>query len=717
MTNDQIIEHILAAWQHLAAVAQSGDQLPAVECKALRKTIKTLSELSADFQFGQNVPASSLPEIKKTPTQSGKTSNGAWISNTDYVYTVHIKDGRSVGTVHSEGCVAVTGYTAQEYAADPYLWLHMIHRDDRKLVLEQANRALAGKKTIPIVHRIRHKDGRLRWIRNAPVPRYDESRKLVAYDGLITDITERKKIEDSLRESEEKYHSLFEASLDAIFLESIDGLILDCNPAACKIYGYSKEELLNLTVSDLVPEDIAHSLPDIIKKEMTSGGMVLESVNTRKDGQLFPCEVSTRLFTVGGEQRVITFVHDLRERKQVEATRLSLTQTEIRAAAAEKARLLLEKEISERKQAEDALQESEKRYRTLVDTSPDAILYVNLDMRVQLCNQRAAELYGFSTPGDLLGMYALELFGLENQNWIAGDLSRFPKGWSVRGKEFILKKKNGTEFNAEVAASLVVNEKDQPVGIIGVVRDITQRKIFEQYLMRTERLAAMGKISAELAHEIKNPLQSILSNLELVINFSLDPIENQDHLHLCYLEAERLVHLTNRLLSQVNPGKEVTRDVSIHELFHHTLKLLEKPSQISGVTIDLSVPEGFPLIKIAVDQINQVLLNLSINAIEAMPRGGLLTLSAEETGQWICLNVINDGNIVPTDRLEDIFEPFYTTKASGTGLGLPISYNIIQKMGGNLSVVNLREPDRVKFTISLPPSVITAETYEREPDL
>ncbi len=709
MRDDQVLEHIWTVRQHLAALAEA----PLQDKEEHREA---LEDIQALFSNLKNLVSAATPEAKLDKEKQGlEKIQRLWTSSTDYVYTVHIKNGSSVYTTHGPGCQAVTGYSAQEYASDPYLWFHMIHKDDRKLVLEQANRALAGSETIPVEHRILHKDGSLRWIRNAPVPRYDEQGQLIAYDGLITDITKRKKNDAALRESEAKYRALFEASIDAIFLESLEGRIIDCNTAACSLLGYDKQELLKLNVADLVPPEIIRN-PPVRLEPSSNQSLSFETFNKRKDGSLVPCEITTRQISVGGIQRHIVFVHDLTERNLSEQARIRHKEAETRAEAAEAAWQNKEKEIKERKQVEAALRESEKRYRTLVDTSPDAIFYISLDLRILFCNQRAAELYGADRPEQLLNMNALDILSLDNYVWIqAGEQAdRFPKGWSVRGQELTLSKKNGNSLPAEVSASLVMNQKDEAVGIICMVRDITTRKTLEQYLMRSERLAALGKISAELAHEIKNPLQSVQSNLELVLDFALDPSESQAHLRLCYQELERLVDLTNRLLKQANPNETDPQSINISEVFERTRLLVDKSSRAAGVHIAEIIPAGFPAITVAPDLLTQVLLHLSINAIEAMPQGGQLTLAAEITAGCICLNVINDGKISQTG-LQNIFEPFYTTKDNGTGLGLPISYNIIQKMGGSLNATNLQDPERVKFTISFPERLIISDWQASHP--
>ncbi len=152
----------------------------------------------------------------------------------------------------------------------------------------------------------------------------EENGEVTTVLNVARDVTERVRAEShrdatlrALRESEEKYRALFDASTDAIFLETLEGRVLDCNAAACAMYGYTREELIGLTVADLVPEEIAATLPDVIAEEMTTGGIFVEAVGKKKHGSLFPTEVSTQLAMVGGKQLVIAYVRDITERVQV----------------------------------------------------------------------------------------------------------------------------------------------------------------------------------------------------------------------------------------------------------------------------------------------------------------------------------------------------------------------------------------------------------------
>ncbi len=171
-------------------------------------------------------------------------------SVTDYIYTVKVENGRPVSTVHGPGCVALTGYTAEDYEADPQLWLRMIYEEDRKAVLDQAADILGGRGATVVEHRIVHKSGALRWVRNTPVPRYNEKGVLVSYDGLISNVTERKKLEDQLRQAQK---------MEAIG-QLAGGIAHDFNNILSAIIGYGHILLMKMREDDPLRLSVQHML-------------------------------------------------------------------------------------------------------------------------------------------------------------------------------------------------------------------------------------------------------------------------------------------------------------------------------------------------------------------------------------------------------------------------------------------------------------------------
>jgi PAS domain S-box-containing protein len=178
-------------------------------------------------------------------------------SVTDYIYTVQVEDGCPVATVHGPGCAAVTGYSPEDYQADPYLWHHMIYTQDRDIVTAHAARVIVGEKAIALEHRIVHRDGSVLWVRNTPVPHYDEGRRLVAYDGLISNITERKRAEEALREKTALLSGLLASIPDIVFFKDKEGVYLGCNPEFARFVGQDTPSIVGSTDYDLFSKEIA----------------------------------------------------------------------------------------------------------------------------------------------------------------------------------------------------------------------------------------------------------------------------------------------------------------------------------------------------------------------------------------------------------------------------------------------------------------------------
>jgi PAS domain S-box-containing protein len=291
---------------------------------------------------------------------------------TDYIYSVRIEDGCPVETVHGPACVAVTGYSAEDFANDPYLWINMVHEDDRNAVKDQADEVIAGRKVKPLEHRIIRKDGALRWVSNTAVPNSDIQGTLRFYDGLIRDITERKQAEEALRESEANYRLLFSAESDAIIVVDADTMeIVDANAAATEFYGYKLEELLgrNATLLSAQPDESAAHIRQVASGEpsVPSPGPV-QRLHRKKDGTTFPVEISSGVYVLKGRKMVCAMMRDISERKRMEESlQQSLNELEQRVkeqtVALVGANEVLKREMEERKQAELGLRESESRLR------------------------------------------------------------------------------------------------------------------------------------------------------------------------------------------------------------------------------------------------------------------------------------------------------------------------------------------------------------------
>jgi signal transduction histidine kinase len=221
-------------------------------------------------------------------------------------------------------------------------------------------------------------------------------------------------------------------------------------------------------------------------------------------------------------------------------------------------------------------------------------------------------------------------------------------------------------------------------------------------MIRSERLAAMGQITAVLAHEVQNPLQAIHTNLELLSSALLEPDEQEECLAICLSEVERLREMTHNVLSLSSVQPQAFKTVSIRDVWRKAQHLLGEQMRSAGVEVLVDLPEDLPPVHGLAEQLGQVLINLALNAIDSMPNGGQMQISGQAKEGCLMITFANDGPSIPPEHLARLFDPFFTTKPSGAGLGLFVSHRIIQQHGGDLSVANLSEAKGVCFTISLP---------------
>jgi PAS domain S-box-containing protein len=245
------------------------------------------------------------------------------------------------------------------------------------------------------------------------------------------------------------------------------------------------------------------------------------------------------------------------------------------------------------------------------------------------------------------------------------------------------------------------------VCVYGAARDITERK----HMIRTERLAAMGHMAAALTREIKEPLQAIGDHLRQTLDPALAPDEREERLRACQQEIDQLTEIAEPVLGLARPLEDVRRPASIQDLTLQALALLDRPLRRSKVQATIDFPAGLDPVMVVPDQIVQALLNLMINAIEAMPAGGRMHVAAHQDAGATVLTLTNDGPPIPEEQIAYVFDPFFTTKAEGAGLGLYISQNIVEDHEGMIRVENLKDRG-VAFTVTLP--VVRSAEEEHE---
>ena len=239
-------------------------------------------------------------------------------------------------------------------------------------------------------------------------------------------------------------------------------------------------------------------------------------------------------------------------------------------------------------------------------------------------------------------------------------------------------------------------------GLMVIAEVTTRYSLITAEAERTERLAAIGRVAASLAHEINNPLQSLRAHLELIRRYRLSPMEREQSLRILEGEVERLDEITRRILGFARPTPDVLQPVSILGVIEQTLALSRNYLQNQNVEFVISAPKALPPCMASPGQLIQVFLNIILNAAHAMEGEGKLEIRVRTRGEMVELTFTNSGPPIPAESLPHLFEPFFTTRAEGTGLGLSVSHTILQRHHGTIRAANLPQGRGVVFTINLP---------------
>jgi len=521
----------------------------------------------------------------------------------------------------------------------------------------------------------RRRDGTVVHVRESARVMRGEAGKVLYYEGTVEDITERRTAEAALRESEARFRDLVEHSHELMTTMTLDGTILTVNRAAQQALGLPRERLVGANIRDfLVPRyrDAYQEYVATIRERGEAAGLL-------------------RVMTARGEERLWEYRNTVRTE--------SVAEPIVRGLA---------RDVSEEWRARRRLEESEERYRDLVEKAGVAIVVDDVEGRLTYSNRRFAELLGY-TEAEIRNIAIERLVHPDDCERVMSTHRAHVSGrdapWSYRFRGV---HRDGRTLHLAVDVTPLIRG-DRLAGTRSYIRDETEERLLQEQLLQAQKMETVGRLAGGVAHDFNNVLQVILAHAGVALTDLEKGIATEDHLREIRAAAERAAGLTRQLLAFSRRQEIKPEILDLNELANGMRKMLRR---VISEDIEIVVrPEpGLLLLEGDRGGLEQVLLNLAVNARDAMPGGGLLTISTGATaggdddgGGQVWLAVADTGCGMDEATRDKIFEPFFTTKdrERGTGLGLATVYGIVRRHGGTIRVES--EPGRGStFTIVFP---------------
>lgn len=505
---------------------------------------------------------------------------------------------------------------------------------------------------------------------------------------------ERKRLKKVLIASEVRFRRLFETAQDGIIILDADtGQITDSNPFIEEILNYSTEELKDKKIWEIGLFKDTLKSEDAFQKLLTEGYIRYEDLQLEtKDGKPISVEFISNIYD-NGENRIIQCnIREINERKEREAAsekykELLEVLVKRRTNELEESNKLLLQEINTHKQMMMAITESENKYSKIfhVNTSPMAIISL-YDEKINDVNEAFIKLSGYqrnecinSTPGDL------QLYPLITDQ---GGVSLMHVEQSkIQELETEMRLKSG-----DIKSVLLSTESitiDANPFVIMLARDITERKLVQEQLIVTDRLASIGELSAGIAHEINNPLTGVIGFSDLLAERNDLPDDVREDLRLVNQEARRTAEIVRNLLIFARKHEAKKSSSDINTIIQSVLDLRSYEQKANNIKVETSLASDLPETNADAFRLQQVFLNIVINAEFFMNKAhgeGVLAITTERIGDMIKICFIDDGEGISPEYINHVFDPFFTTKGigTGTGLGLSICHGIIGEHGGRI---------------------------------
>src|ERR1700733_3776714 len=464
------------------------------------------------------------------------------------------------------------------------------------------------------------------------------------------------------------FAALINSSHEPIISKDLTGRILSWNRAAVRGFGYEEAEILGQSILRLGRPGF-HLEENELQRKLRFDEPIdpLETTWVRKDGRNVP--VSVIVYPVRNETGNV-----------IGASKIAC-------------------DISQRKRGD----ESRFRLAAIVDSADDAIISKDLNGIVTSWNRGAQRMFGFA-PEEMVGQSILRLIPEELQYEEEEILKKLRAGERIDHYETTRRKKNGEKFDVSVTISPIRDGAGHVTGASKIARDISDRKKIERMLIQSEKLAATGRMAATIAHEINNPLESVMNLIFLARQHSAESGKAHQYLLTAEEELERVSHIARQTLGYYKDTGSPT-GVYLHDVIENVLTVYNSRLTSTGIAVDLQFNDLQKLIA-SKGEMLQVFSNVIANAIDAMHQGGSLKISTRQliglSEDGIQTVVRDNGTGIKQEHLERIFEPFFTTKGDlGTGIGLWVAKQLVEKRGGQISVASSTEQGNSGTSITI----------------
>lgn len=668
-----------AAVENIPKTGPHGEVVGWLDCYSFPLLDKDSGKIKGVIEYSRDITARKEAEES---LQKERDFNAALFDTIAAVVVVFDPQGRIVRLNHA--FEKTTGYALEEIKGK-YFWDYFTTPEEKEKARNRFHQLRNGSLPNTAQKTLVTKDGERRLIAWSYTTLKDKEGAVEYLISTGIDITAWKKAEDLLRESEQRYKMLFESAPDGILImeaeEEKGGLIVAANQAAAALHGYTVPEMLGLNIRDLDP-GLEAAVENGLVERILSGEWVKEEVtHLRKEGTAFPVEMHTGLIELEGRKYVLAFDRD----------------------------------ISDRKRSEEALREAHQTFQALIQAAPVTILVLDAEGKIRMWNPAAERMYGWKEK-EVLGR-SLPMVPEEKVEESKALIQRMLAGESLHGLELRRQKKDGSPLDITIFTAPLFDAHGQINGIMALNMDITESKRLKEQLLQSQKMEVVGRLAGGVAHDFNNLLTAITGYSELVLNFMDEDNPLRQDVAEIRKAGDRAASLTRQLLAfsrkQVLQPKVLDLNLVVESLGNMLQRLL--PSDI-----DLVISPGANLGRVMADpgQIEQVILNLAINARDAMPQGGRLTIATAnadlkesharrlvnvEPGPYVLLQVSDTGCGMDPETKSHVFEPFFTTKelGKGTGLGLSTVYGIIKQSGGHVAVHSKPEQGAT-FKIYLP---------------